>query len=159
MKYGFIIAGAAAILSGCCSCPQPCPELINKPDATCPKGGWFCSCTAAHVPQVNTYSTTGNEILDGFLEKWVRVRADRSKCVMTNDGHMKAQAALKNTKGDPVQISYKFDWYNGQGERVEDLFHATFTKHVLKPGDDGLISSIAPTQECVAWKLRIKYVP
>ena len=151
-----MIVGAAAVLSGCCSCPQPCPNLVNRPDGTCPCDKAFCSCAPSHVPQVNTYTRTTSEVLDGFLAQWVPVV--KFSCTKSNDGHEKVQASLKNVTGSPILISYKFDWYDAQGERVEDEYHNTFEKCTLKPGDDGSLKSIAPSQNCVDFKLRVKYV-
>ena len=150
-----IIAGAAAILSGCCSCPDPCPSLINRPNDTCQCGKWFCSCAPSHMPQVNTYTKTGSEILDGFLAQWVQVT--KLNCLKTNDGHEKIQAHLKNATGSQLKVKYMFDWYNAAGDKIEDMDHNTWETYVIKPGDDGVITSIAPTQECVDFKMRIKY--
>ena len=155
MKNLAIIAGAAAILSGCCSCPQPCASLVNRPNDVCPCDKTFCSCAPTHVPQVNTYTKAESEILDGFLAQWVPVV--KFNCTKSNDGHEKVQASLKNVTGLPILVSYKFDWYNAQGERVEDMYNGTFKRHTLKPGDDGTLTSIAPSQDCVDFKLRIKY--
>lgn len=150
------IFGIALILAGCCSCPQPCATLVNRPSDVCTCDKMFCSCSPTHVVQVNTYTKESNEILDGFLAQWVPVV--RFTCTKSNDGHEKVQASLKNVTDSAILISYKFDWYNAQGELVEDMYHNTFKKHTLKPGDDGTLVSVAPSRACVDFKLRVKYV-
>jgi len=171
MKYGLIIAGAAAILSGCCSCPTPCPWLKDKPEGTkCPEGGLGCKCVpwteAPPPPQVTTLVNAYDKAkiqhiafkqvaLDDLAGTVAVTDVRRSK---TNDGFDRVQVFLKNYAGDRVRIRYRFNWVNNDGVEVKDPDHDAWEKLTIDAGDDATLTTIAPTKNCYDFKLRMKRI-
>ncbi len=167
MNKLFLSSLVAAILSGCCSCPQPCPYLVNKPDGVCPCNSWFCKCAPSHSPQVNTYSSqapvakVNHElykyvILDGFQPGWVAVQDIRRS--RTNDGYERIQVLVKNLTTAPIRTRYRFDWQDANGVIIMDPDHSGWEKLTLIPGDDGTYTSIAPQKDCADFRLRMAIV-
>ena len=159
---------AAALLAGCCSCPQPCPYLVNDPNGSCPCGSLLgCECAPSHVPQVNTYSTANpvaqvnhelykQVILDGFQPNMVAVQDIRRS--RTNDGYERIQVLVKNLTTLPIRTRYRFDWQDANGVLVMDTDHSGWEKMTLIPGDDGTFTSIAPKKDCADFRLRMAVI-
>ena len=163
----FLASVAAVLLAGCCTHPQPCPYLVNKPDGVCPCGKWFCSCEPSHAPQVNTYFTAApvanvnhelykNVILDGFQPYLVAVQDIRRS--RTNDGYARIQVLVKNLTTAPLRTRYRFDWQDANGVIVMDPDNSGWEKMTLIPGDDGTFTSIAPRKDCADFRLRMKLI-
>lgn len=179
MKYGFIVAGIAAILSGCCSCPTPCPWLENKPEGTeCPKGGLGCKCVpwVRDLPQTNAISKPPAQVatlvnaydkakvqhiafkqvvLDDLAETVAVTDVRRSK---TNDDYDRVQVFVKNYAGDRVRIRYRFNWVDNDGVEVRDPDHDAWEKLTIDAGDDATLTTIAPVRNCYDFKLRMKRI-
>jgi uncharacterized protein YcfL len=166
-KLLFALA-AASLLAGCCSCPQPCPYLVNNPDGECPCGALIgCKCVPTHEPQVNTYST-GNPVaninhesydrvvLDGFQANMVAVQDIRRS--RTNDGYERIQVFVKNLTTVAVRTRYRFDWQDVNGVVIEDPDHDAWEKMTLIPGDDGVFTSIAPQKDCADFRMRMALI-
>lgn len=178
MNRNLFLIGAAAILSGCCSCPKPCPWLVGKPEGTeCPRGGLFCECVPTPAPvepalpppppppqQVTTIGNTNVQariehvpykqvVLDGFADEMKIMDVRRSK---TNDGYDRVQVFAKNLSGDRMRIRYRFNWVNNDGVEVRDPDHDAWESLTVAAGDDVSLTSIEPRKECYDFKLRMK---
>lgn len=170
MNYGLIMIVAAAILSGCCRCPKPCPWLVGKPEGTeCPEGGFFCECVPTSAPiaepppppppppaPVSVVVKDNRFVFDGFQAQSVAVQDVR--CSKTRDGFEKVQVFVKNLTTDPIRTRYRFNWQDANGVEVVDPDHDGWEKETLIPGDEGVFTSIAPRKDCVDFKMRMSTV-
>ena len=91
-------------------------------------------------------------ISDTSVEKRLKIEAINSEYLPT--GLLKVQVTLKNTSKSPFKFSYRFNWFNKKGMKVESPTNTWIEKDVLG-GDTVHLSSVAPNPQCSDFSIKL----
>ena len=95
-------------------------------------------------------------IFDEILAENIAVTdVRRSK---TNDGYQRVQVFIKSQSEDRLRVKFRFDWEDPNGVVVQDLDHDVWEKTTIVPGDERVLTSVAPKKSCADFKLRMKTI-
>lgn len=120
---------------------------------------------------VNTYENEKKEgvpdvvmdkrvVTDNFLKR--RLVFQQIRQSQTNDGFKRIQVFMKSGRDgifdsdSPHKVVYRFDWFDKNGVKVTGIDDPGWQKKLILPGDDISFTSVAPNQNCVDFKIRIK---
>ncbi len=99
-------------------------------------------------------------ITDGFLKRRLVIKEIRQS--QTNDNFKRIQVFMKSgrtglTSSDSAhKVIYRFDWFDRDGAQVKPMDDPGWQKKLILPGDDTTFTSVAPTENCVDFRIRIK---
>ena len=131
-KIAISALSSAVILSSC----QNSVNMVKKPKKEeKPK-------TPAHKQVVS----------DKSVEKRLKIETVNSEYLPT--GLLKVEVTMKNISKSPFKFSYRFNWLNKKGEKVESPANTWTEKDVLS-GDTVHLSSVAPNPQCSDFSIKL----
>ena len=86
------------------------------------------------------------------VEKRLKIETINSEYLPT--GLLKVQVTLKNTSKSPFKFSYRFNWFNKKGDKVDSPANTWIEKDVLG-GDTVHLSSVAPSPKCTDFSIKL----
>ena len=126
-----------------------------------------CTTEVPYEPSVNTISNANASAsikrvadrrveTDQYLSQFLCLTEIRES--QTNDDYKRIQIFLKNLSGSTYTIMYRFNWYDDNGVEVENPDNEMWVRKIIVAGDDLTLTSVAPSQKCKDFKLRLKAV-
>ena len=102
----------------------------------------------------NAYKTNPpNAIVDARFITDARL-AHRIVLRQVNTGRTQADAVNMHLGKLPIHLKYKFDWFDGQGLRV-DTFTSAWQEKTVLPGENFILSATAPRPDCADFKVSL----
>lgn len=101
-------------------------------------------------------------ITDSFLKR--RLLFKQICQSRTNDGLKRIQVFMKSgldgffDPDKPYKVVYRFNWYDNDGVQIEETDSEGWKTRLILPGDDVVFTTVAPSQECNDFKIRLKEI-
>ena len=123
-----------------------------------------CTQTQPPPPMVNTISNANSTAnIQRVADKRVQMDAVFSQILVcteireskTNDGYKRIQVFLKNCSTGVASCNYRFTWFDENGVSIPSPDNEMWKRLNVIPGDDAILTSIAPKRDCGDFQFRI----